>query len=225
MKIRLLIAVIFIFNITIGKSQIEEKKSGFYDLKLSYVYSSKGSHGDYFIKNETLIPYGLGLSCTYKFNKRIYSELGFAYKTEGGKIEKGIIRSDPAGYYSGDIYHKYTYSYIDLPLQLHYKILKFKSINLFTSGGFKGTIFIYDDYWNPYLDGITYDENGKAFRVAYYFCLMLYVNLTDRIGIFESQNYGQFFKNFNSSYKYTLHQDIYKKTIDFKIGISYKIKH
>lgn len=224
MKIRLLIAIIIIFNIAIVKSQTDEKKSGFYDFKLSYVYSSKGSHGDYFIKNETLIPYGLGLSCTYKFNKRIYSELGFAYKTEGEKIEKGIVHSDPAGSYSGDIYHKYTYSYIDLPLQLHYNILKFKSINIFTSCGFKGTIFIYDDYWNPYFNGKEYDVNGRKIRIAYYFGLMEYFDLTSKIGVFASQNYGYYLNNKNNRYAFSVSHSNNLKTFDIKIGISYKIK-
>jgi len=188
MKNKIFILIFLIFNITIVKSQTNEKTSGFYDFKLSYVYSSKGYISAYKDHLEVKIPYGLGLSCSYKFNKRIYSELGITYKTEGKKIEKGIVRSDPAGYYSGDIYHKYTHSYIDLPLQLQFNVIKFKFTSLFASGGFKGTMFLYHDYWNPYLDGIEYDEYGKEYRVAYYFGLVEYLDLSNKIGIFVTQN-------------------------------------
>ena len=86
-------------------------------------------------------------------------------------------------------------------------------------------MFLYHDYWNPYLDGIEYDEYGKEYRVAYYFGLVEYLDLSNKIGIFVTQNYGHYFKNRNNIYRYSLHRNNYNKTVDFKIGVSYKLKN
>lgn len=222
MKNKIFILILLIFNISIGKSQTDEKKSGFYDFKISYIYSSKGGLGSYNNHEQIKIPYGLGLSCTFKIYKRFYSEFGLAYKTEVENKEKGYFKISNGP--DINFYHKYTYSYVDLPLQFHFNFLKWKSISLFTSAGLKGTMFLYHDYWNPYSDGIEHDERLKEFGIAYYFGLAEYFDITKRFGIFVSQNYGRFFKYYQRNNYYRNDFIEVAQSIDFKIGVSYKIK-
>jgi len=209
------------------KSQTNEKTQGFYDIKISYIYSSKGYRTAYKNKLDVKIPLGIGLSGSYRFSDRIYTELGVVYKIEDEKIEIGRFYSDPPGHYSGDIYHKYNYKYIDIPMLFHYNIIKFKSISLNVSAGVKGTFFQYKDYWNPYFDGIEYDENGNDFRIAYYVGIMEYWDFNKRFSLFLSQNYGHYFKNrnyYNNDYKFVIHQSMYDVSIDLKIGLTYKFR-
>ena len=219
MKTTVLILVFLIVNITSLKSQTDDKKSGFYDLRLSYVYSVKGQQGEIF---QSKIPYGLGLSCDFKFNKRFYSELGIVYKKEGVRIEKGFIYTGPMGY-SGDIYHQFNYSYFDIPIQLHFNFLELGKVKLFSSAGFKGTMCLYEDNWNPDFKGVEFSGKGNSYGIAYCFGLMEYFKLTKQIELFASQNYGRYFKSKSRPYEHASYfAGTGRQIIDLKIGLSFK---
>ena len=89
MKKHIVIIVLFILNTLVSKSQTEEKYLCFSDIKLSYVHSSKGGSGYYKANMQTIIPYGIGLSGTFKICKRIYIDIGLTYKKEK-KMKHGI---------------------------------------------------------------------------------------------------------------------------------------
>lgn len=87
MKKHIIILIFIIINTFIAKSQTDKNNFGFNDIKFSYIYSSKGNIASYRNDLQTIILYGISISCTYNFNKNIYTELGLAYKTEGRKNE------------------------------------------------------------------------------------------------------------------------------------------
>ena len=218
---KILLLILLIFCTLVLKSQSVDKNSGLYDLRISGIYTIMGTRAEL---NQIKIPHGLGITCTYKFNKRLFAEGGFAYKTEGQNEMGGTIRSG-SNFYSGKVYHKYTYSYIDIPLQLNYNVISLSSINLYLTTGLKGTVFIYNDYWNPFYDGLNYNESDKKFRPFFYFGLMESCNITKNIGVFASQNYGRYPKFNNSSYKFTLYPyGASLQSFEFKIGATYRFK-
>lgn len=220
MKKKSILLMFFVLYIIIVKSQTEEKKSGFYDLKLYYVYSTKGMPGKFRKNMNIKIPFGLGLSSTFKIYKRSYSELGLTFQTEGIKEENGTFKTNGLDI---NFYHKYTYSYVCLPLQFHFNFLTYKYVKLFVSGGVKGTMYISKDYWNPFYDGIEHDELVKEYDLEYYFGLTEYIDITKRFGIFASQNLGRIIKYYpNNNYHSYFYDDGILKTLDFKLGISYK---
>lgn len=172
--------------------------------------------------SEIKIPFGLGISGSYRFSKKIIMELGVMYKNEGEKTEESSISLIRPGGYYGKVFHQFTYKYIDFPLHINYSLFKYKFLDFQVFAGVKGTIFFYDDYWNPFFDGNEYDEKTNKFEYSYFFGAMQFFNISDRLGLFASQYTG-------SVFKYPLEQDarndrIYslKKMLDLKLGISYK---
>ena len=73
MKTVFFIMALMVLGILAGSTQTTEKTSGFYDIKVSYIYSLKGESGKFLWQNQIAIPFGLGLSCSYQFNKNLFS--------------------------------------------------------------------------------------------------------------------------------------------------------
>lgn len=222
MKIRLIISVIFVLNITIAKSQTEDKKSGFESLNLSYIYSIKGGTSVGVFNTTTQIPLGIGISCSYKFTKKIYTEIGFAFK-------KQKEYSDYSSYYKdkdlepGDWIRSLKRSYVDVPLQLNFKYFNYKSLNLFAVSGIKGTLFISEGtYYGHFKDYIL---KSYSLNFACNLGLLESFKINNKLSVFCSQTFGYYFLSkpiriYNNLKEYM----DYNKTFDFKLGISYKIK-
>ena len=221
MKKIFLIFLILIVNFTILKSQTNENKTRIFDLNINYIYSIKGVMDPKAYDCNKEIPYGIGISSSLKFNKRLYAELGLAFKTSKENIEK---YNQIAEYgYSGYVIHTYKRNFIDLPLQLNYNFLKFKALDLFIFSGFKGTLFFYKDNYD-YVDSQSlFENNTNEINFAGFCGLKEYFKLHDRISLFSSQSYGYYFAAKHDKYRFESYQDS-RKIIDFKIGLAYKFK-
>jgi len=121
--------------------------------------------------------------------------------------------------------HEYQYSSIDLPLQLHFNFFNHKAIHLYACAGLKGTLSFYHDDWNPYYDDNIINSDTHEYRIAYSLGLLESFDLTKKIGLFTSQNFGHYFANKAkaTTFYYTSADVFFENMVDFRIGLTYKI--
>ncbi|MFZ0280565.1 MAG: hypothetical protein WAL29_02865 [Bacteroidales bacterium] len=208
-------AVIFLILISSSavKSQTPEEVRGFSDIKFSYDISSMSAGGEHFRRNETLIPFGLGLELTYNLSKRFSTNIGIELRTTGKRTIDSFIISEFGGY-SGPIHHEYRDIYLDIPLHINYKLLNTKPFKILISTGPKETFYLYNDYRNPGYDGKEHREKGTTFSTALDFGLIETLKISKKFGIFVSQYYSY----------YVIGQFSELESVDLKAGLTYYFK-
>ena len=191
MKTRLLIIIFLVLVSKTAISQTSEKNTGFSDMKLSFALSSMSAGGDHFIKDETMIPFGIAFETNYYLSKKLSFSLGLEYRTTGNRITDSFMISDFGGY-SGAIHIENRDIFLDIPMHLNFKILNTKPFNILISAGPKETINNSKYYSNP-------DRNGKEQRftktewsTALDLGIIENVRIYKNIGVFASQFYGYY---------------------------------
>ena len=212
MKTKLLIIIFLVLAYNSVNSQTSDKITGFSDIKLSYNISSMSAGGDHFKKDETIIPFGVGLELNYILGKRYSIILGIEFRTTGQRIEDSYIYSWFG--YSGPIHHESKDVFFDIPIHFNYAILNTKPFNINITTGPKGTIEHLNDYYNPGYDGKENRFKGYSFSVGLDIGLIQWVQISRKIGIFTSQQYEYYIIGPLSDLE----------TIDLKIGLTYNFK-
>ncbi len=136
--------------------------------------------GEHFRRNETLIPFGLGLELTYNLSKRFSTNIGIELRTTGKRTIDSFIISEFGGY-SGPIHHEYRDIYLDIPLHINYKLLNTRPFKILISTGPKETFYFYNDYRNPGYDGKEHREKGTTFSTALDFGLIETLKISRQI--------------------------------------------
>jgi hypothetical protein len=192
--------------------QAQDEKNGFSDIKLSYNISSISAGGNHFSTGETLLPFGAGLEFVYYLGKRTYVNLGFIFKTSGNQTQIGEVISE-FGSYSGPVYREYKQIFFDIPIQIQYKLIKTKPLDIYLSSGFVSTIYNYKSYNNPDFDGKVGESKDNSFNSGLEIGLIECIKINEKIELFTSQFYGYYlFGNLKEI-----------MTIDLKIGLKYRI--
>lgn len=219
MKKQVLIGFALIVCAFTSKAQSDEIKRGLYDCKLSYVFSTKETENPGANSWGINEPFGIGISTSYRFNKSFFAELGLTYKANSKQKETYTNINQE------EIVHEYQYSSIEFPIQLHYNLFNHKAIHLYACAGLKGSLALYHDDWNPFYKDVIINSNTHEYRIAYSLGLLESFDLTNKIGVFASQNFGHFFANKakGNTFTYTASDIYYDDHVDFNIGISYKI--
>jgi hypothetical protein len=188
-------------------------------ISLSYVFSTLNTGGIYKYNYNSSIYKGYGAFGTFKLCDTLYIETGITIKKEGAIKEDGYW-----DFYGKQIFfsHEYTYRYTDIPFSFHYNFYCWKSLHLSANSGIKVTFFSYQDKWRPYLNGIEYDEQCKAFGLAYFVGLMQSIRITNRISVLFSQNIGEYlYYKKDDGMHYLSNIEYVARTIDIKGGISF----
>jgi hypothetical protein len=210
MKKKSLILILLTTFTTLGYSQTSDKKSGFTEVRLSYILSSMSAGGDHFRKDETIIPYGTGLELIFNFSKRFSSDFSIVFRTTGKRIQDTFVISELG--YSGPIYHEYTDIHFEIPVHFNFNILNTKPLKILLFSGPKGTVFNSKGHYNPGYGGKEDRYNVNSFGAGLDFGLTEYLKITKKIGIFTSQFYGYYLTGNYSECE----------TLNFKIGLTYK---
>lgn len=192
MKTRLLIIILLVLITKTTISQTSEKNTGFSDIKLSYALSSMSAGGDHFIKDETMIPFGIAFETNYSLSKKLSFSLGLEYRTAGNRITDSFIISDFGGY-SGAIHIENRDIFLDIPLHLNFKVLNTKPFNIMISAGPKETINNSKYYSNPDRSGKEQRFTNTNWSTALDFGIIENVRIYKNIGVFASQFYGYYF--------------------------------
>jgi len=168
-----------------------QKDKGFSSIGASWQISSQSAGGYHFKKDETLIPYGAGISLVYSFSKKLHAYSGFTFRSTGNRVDEGYIIIDYGGY-SGYYHRDYREDYFDIPLGFQYRIIKLRPLEFFVSTGLRTTIYNYKSDNKPDIYGNTNLYKGTTYSMGAEAGLIERVNISHRIGLFASQNYGYY---------------------------------
>ena len=166
--------------------------------------------GDHFVKNETIIPYGLGFEAEYNISKHLSIDIGTEFRTTGNRISDSFIISEFGGY-SGPIHTENRDTYLDIPLHISYKIVNAKCFGVLLSGGYKATLEHLNYYSKTNVESrfkITKLSSGLEFG------LVEKIMLIQKFGVFFSQYYDYYLTGVLD----------HLEAFDLKAGICFNIK-
>lgn len=200
---------LFVLSWTPSISQITENVRGFSDIKLNYNLS--------FISDDPFTTkMGIGIGTNYSINKNLSIDLGITVKPTKKEIRDYVIWGD-WGIYEMHTHTEQTALFIDLPIHVNYRFLKLGPLNIFLSTGTR--LF----YLNTTHEiNRTYDNQDPFYakiehnnlNLGLDFGLIESFSITNKIGIFASQHYGQVLLGFSQGFEST----------DLNFGLTYKFK-
>jgi hypothetical protein len=193
----------------LAKAQISNEISVFNDFKISYIVSSMTPGGFHFKRNDSLIPFGVGLETSVLSFKRFSFDVGLQYRTTGNVHGYGIMFTDPIGY-SGPFYEERSRTYFDIPLHLGYNVFKSDFFNLQIVVGSKTT---YEDSRNYVFTDIATRTSRNSWNTG------VDIGLVEKIKIYNKVNF--FASQFRNKY---IGEKSFLRTIDLKFGLAINLR-
>jgi len=205
-----------LFFITIGVmicisslSQTSNSSKGISEVKLNYNLS--------FISQDPFTTkMGIAFGSTYSFNNRFFIDAAIVLKPTKKEVHDFDVIRD---WIQNDmhVHQELTAFFMDIPIHVNYKVLNFKSFSFFLSSGprlfYLNTsheLFKTFDNHDPFY----YNEKQSNLNLGLDLGFVQKLSITDKLGLFASQHYGQALLGYNKGFEST----------DLDFGITYKIK-
>lgn len=209
MRTKIFITSIWIVLCSPLMSQTSNTLKGFTELKLNYNLS--------FISEDPFTTKtGLSLGATYSLNNKISFNAGIVIKPTRKEVSDYDFIGD-WGFPRTHTHSELTAFFMDIPIRVDYNLFNFKSLSFFISSGPR--IFYLNTSHElirtpDNQDPLYYKSERNNFNLGLDVGFVQKLNLTDRLGLFASQHYGQALVGYSNGFEST----------DLNFGIIYKLK-